>query len=67
MDGPGSPTMEHLIRRTGWMRSLARSLVSDPALADDLVQQANLAALRKTAVKRPEAWLHRVLQSAPDG
>jgi RNA polymerase sigma factor (sigma-70 family) len=54
---------EHLLERTGWMRSLARQLCADRAVADDIAQDAWLAALehppRDTGAAR--AWIARVI------
>ncbi|MEM8713357.1 MAG: RNA polymerase sigma factor, partial [Planctomycetota bacterium] len=49
-----------------WLRQLARSLVRDPGLADDLVQETALAALEAPpalAEGGPRAWLGRVLRN----
>lgn len=40
----------------GWVRSLARSLTRDPAAADDLAQDATVAALHQPAVAHSRAW-----------
>ena len=37
MPPPPEPTADTLLRDTRWVRSIARSLVTDPADADDLV------------------------------
>lgn len=51
---------EELLAEAGWLRNLARALARDEADADDLCQEALLAAL--TTPARPEkglrAWLH---------
>ena len=63
--------MEGLIRldelqsHAGWMRTLARSLVRDPADAEDIVQDTWLEALRRPP-RDPaavEGWLARVLRN----
>ncbi len=57
-----SVPIEELLSDSGWLRSLAASLVGDPALADDLVQDAWLAAQRhppRAGEERP--WLARVV------
>lgn len=46
---PVDPSREELERHGAWLRRLARSLVYDRAGADDLVQAAWLAALRRGA------------------
>lgn len=56
-DAPALP--ETLLAHTGWMRRLARTLVRDDAQADDVVQDAVVAALR-TPPRDPlalPAWL----------
>ncbi|PCJ54181.1 MAG: hypothetical protein COA70_05985 [Planctomycetota bacterium] len=42
---PNTPDLDALLAHSGWVRALARSLVSDPAGADDVEQQAWLTAL----------------------
>ncbi|MEQ1892766.1 MAG: sigma factor, partial [Planctomycetota bacterium] len=64
---PESPRSVHeeLPRHGGWVRELARSLVRDEARADDVAQQAALAALRDpratSAALGP--WLARVTRN----
>jgi hypothetical protein len=41
-----SPWPDALLADLGWLRALARSLARDPALGDDLAQEACLQALR---------------------
>jgi RNA polymerase sigma-70 factor (ECF subfamily) len=57
--------LEALLSEAGWLRALARSLVSDPATADDLVQETWLAALQHPpSVDRPlRPWLRTVLEN----
>jgi RNA polymerase sigma factor (sigma-70 family) len=54
-----------LLQHTAWMKRLARSLVGDPAVADDLVQETWVAALshppRAGSPVRP--WLGVVLRN----
>ena len=45
------------------MRHFARSLVSDPHTAEDLVQGTMLRALRSPAEERGRPWLKRVMQN----
>jgi RNA polymerase sigma-70 factor (ECF subfamily) len=54
--------IEELLAHAGWLRSLARSLIADPAAADDLVQDTWVAALRRPplADRSPRPWLARV-------
>ena len=65
---PSQPTIEaqDYEEHADWLRSLARSLVSDPAAAEDLAQETWLSALRhgpdRSAPLRP--WLTRVVQNA---
>ncbi|MGH9361416.1 MAG: RNA polymerase sigma factor, partial [Thermoanaerobaculia bacterium] len=54
----------HLLRRTAWLKSLARSLVADEARADDVAQEAWLALLRSPP-DHPQAtasWLRSVVR-----
>ncbi len=55
--------IEELLSEAGWLRSLAASLTGDPALADDLVQDTWVAALRHLPRADDEArpWLARVV------
>jgi RNA polymerase sigma-70 factor (ECF subfamily) len=60
-----SISVETLLSHQAWVRALARSLVRDPAAAEDLGQEAMLAALRTPprdgiAVR---AWFRRVLRN----
>ncbi|NOT31564.1 MAG: RNA polymerase sigma factor, partial [Planctomycetes bacterium] len=61
------PTFEirELLNESGWLRGLAASLVGDPALADDLVQDTWLAALRHPprAGRDARPWLARVVHN----
>ncbi|MFK5956204.1 MAG: sigma-70 family RNA polymerase sigma factor [Planctomycetota bacterium] len=43
---PRTPDLDALLAHSGWVRSLARSLVSDPSSADDVEQQAWVTALQ---------------------
>lgn len=54
---------ETLLAHAAWLRKLARSLVADPALADDVVQDTWVAALRRPPdAGRPlRPWLRTVL------
>ncbi|MBC7974226.1 MAG: hypothetical protein H7138_04520, partial [Myxococcales bacterium] len=60
-----STTLDQLAAESGWLRRLARSLVNDPASADDLVQDAYvLAAEHPPGDDRPlRPWLVRVLRN----
>ena len=56
---------EALLAHTGWLRSLARGLVSDPAQADDLVQETWVRALKSPPRRddNPRGWLRAVLRN----
>src|SRR5690242_15559832 len=52
-----------LVAEQAWLRRLARHLVQDAAVADDLVQDANLAALDERMRRGPlKPWLAQVLR-----
>lgn len=53
-----------LLRQDGWTRRLARSLVSDDALADDLAQDTWVSALRRPPeIRAPlRPWLRKVVR-----
>lgn len=55
-----------LLAHSSWLRSLARSLVGDPHRAEDLIQEAWVAALQNPPVDAAppaqKAWLRTVLQ-----
>ena len=44
---PQGPVLQELIEHAGWIRALARGLVSDPAIAEDVAQDAWLAVLER--------------------
>ncbi|MCZ6598622.1 MAG: sigma-70 family RNA polymerase sigma factor, partial [Planctomycetota bacterium] len=54
--------IERLLAHTGWVKSLARSLVRDPAGADDLAQDTLVAALDRAPSPEPglKRWLGAV-------
>ena len=56
---------EVLLAHAEWVRALARRLLRDEALADDVVQEAWLAALRRPpgGVRDPGAWLATVVRN----
>ena len=61
-----SPSVNHphaLLAHAPWVRALARSLVDDPHLAEDLAQKTWLAALLRPPAtdENPKGWLGRVL------
>ncbi|MCI0650344.1 MAG: RNA polymerase sigma factor, partial [Planctomycetes bacterium] len=58
-------TIEELLAHAGWVRGLARELVSDAHLAEDVVQQTWLAAMERPPVVRGAevTWLKRVVRN----
>jgi RNA polymerase sigma factor (sigma-70 family) len=60
-----SPNVEHLLAHARWARSLARELVGDAHLADDLAQDALAAGLAQPPQdsERTQGWLARVLRN----
>ena len=62
---------ERLLAHTAWLRRLARSLLSDPAEADDIVQETWVAALEHSGtasdagspVRDERAWLGGVFRN----
>ncbi len=62
---PHAQDPEALLSRSGWIRGLARRLVRDEHLADDLAQDAAVAALThpESASRSPRAWLTTVLRN----
>ena len=63
---PDRPTVETLLAHSDFVRGLARTLVSDPATADDAVQQAWLAAVESPPAdgRSPRGWLTTVTRNA---
>src|SRR5688572_992293 len=57
------PSSEQLMAEMGWIRRLARSLVRDPATADDVAQETWLVATEQQPDEdRPlRPWLARVV------
>ena len=57
--------LDELLSHAGWMRALARSLVRDPADAEDIVQDTWLEALRRPPrdPAAAEGWLAHVLRN----
>ncbi|HTE04740.1 MAG TPA: sigma-70 family RNA polymerase sigma factor, partial [Planctomycetota bacterium] len=69
MDAHGDTLQPHeLLAELGWVRALARSLVLDPDVTDDVLQQVCLLALQKVprgarTGPRLRAWLAAVTRS----
>lgn len=57
--------LDALLTHAGWAKALARNLVRDPDRADDLVQRAWLAAMRRPPSDGtpPRRWLATVLRN----
>ncbi len=60
-----NPELQTLLDHKAWVQDLARRLVRDPAGADDVAQEAMLAALRDPAAERRSvrAWLGTVVRN----
>jgi len=65
VDANPSPKLEALLEHGGWVRALARSLVSDSATAEDLEQKTWLAAVERPPRNNhnPKAWLGSVVRN----
>lgn len=65
MDDARVATSEQLLAEMGWVRQLARALIKDAALADDLAQETWLvAAEREPDTDQPlRPWLGRVVRN----
>lgn len=61
-----NPNIESLLHHQNWVRALARSLVADPARAEDVAQQTMLEAIGTAPrdLRRPKAWLAQVARNA---
>jgi RNA polymerase sigma factor (sigma-70 family) len=59
------PSIDDLIQHSAWLKRLAHSLVKDPTLADDLVQETWVSALESPPQKpgNHRNWLGRVLRN----
>src|SRR5512140_3109750 len=59
-------TAEELLVHTAWLRRLALRLVGDADVADDLVQETWIAAVRRSPEARDSLrpWLAKVLRDA---
>lgn len=65
-NGPLQPDPEALLAHSGWVRALARSLVADPAAAEDVEQETWRRALESPPkhAGNLRAWLASVVRSA---
>src|SRR5262245_41100480 len=61
---PTPPSVETLLRHREWVSTVARTLVRDQASAEDLAQEAWLAAARRPPAdaSSPRGWLASVLR-----
>ena len=59
------PTFQDLVDHAGWIRALARSLVTDPSLVEDVMQDAWVAALERPPVRNENlrGWLATVVRN----
>jgi RNA polymerase sigma-70 factor, ECF subfamily len=64
LDGPSRCDPQHLLTHLGWLRSLARQLVTDQQVAEDLAQDACIIALegRPSDPARMRGWLTGTLE-----
>ncbi len=62
MSNGEAPMIERLLAQEGWLRRLARALVADASLADDVAQETWARVLERPpqSVESPRAWLARV-------
>jgi RNA polymerase sigma-70 factor (ECF subfamily) len=63
---PSRASLDSLLAHADWVRALARTLVFDPTRADDVVQDAWLAALRRPPGRADNlrGWLAAVVRNA---
>jgi len=61
--------LDALLAQAGWAKALAHSLVRDPGRAEDLVQRAWLAAMRRPPAEGtpPRRWLAAVMRNLVRG
>ncbi|MCP5044076.1 MAG: sigma-70 family RNA polymerase sigma factor, partial [bacterium] len=58
------PSLKDIVARGEWLRDLARRLVADAVSAEDIAQDATLAALRyRGVVDVPDAWWRGVVRN----
>ena len=61
---PQPPEIDALLAEDRWIRRMARSLVADSHLADDLAQEAWLAALKRPdAARAVRPWIGGILRN----
>jgi RNA polymerase sigma-70 factor (ECF subfamily) len=62
MSNGEAPMLERLLAQEGWLRRLARALVADASIADDVAQETWARVLERPpqSVEVPRAWLARV-------
>ena len=60
------PALRDLLDHSGWLRALAYSLVSDPSVAEDAVQDTWVAALERPpdTDENVRGWLATVVRNA---
>src|SRR6187397_1616757 len=65
MDTPSTPPLEELLTHARWARALARQLLRDEQRADDVVQEAWLAAVERPPRPGPglRAWFARLIRN----
>lgn len=65
MEEAATPTLDELLAHASWARALARELVLDEARADDVVQQAWLAACKRPPTPGPglRVWLAQLIRN----
>jgi DNA-directed RNA polymerase specialized sigma24 family protein len=62
---PDATIVRDLLEHSEWVRRLARELVQDPHVADDLAQETLMAAVESPPrrLSNPRAWLATVLRN----
>ena len=59
-----APDLDRLLDHSQWLRPMARALVHDEHLAEDVLQETYLAAVRRPPTEAPlGAWLAHVLRN----
>src|SRR5438067_11216143 len=59
-----APSIEALLAHADWVRALARRLVADPARADDIAQEAWVAAIESPPrdARNVKGWLASIVR-----